>query len=101
MIPPASVLNEAQARDQIVAYLVDTHDLSFSGEWTDQGVSPSAGDRASRVFTSGPWVVEVEYAPAAPLVSSYHVTVDNLTEELRWEGDISARGAILETSFSG
>jgi len=34
------------------------------------------------------------------MVSSYHVAVDNLSEEIRWEGDVSYHGEIVEISFS-
>ena len=99
-IPPATILSEEQARDAVLEYLIDTYTFSSFGEWTDQGATATDADTALRVFTSGPWVVEIEYAPAAPLISSYQVTVHNNSEGIRWEGDISLRGEIVEISFT-
>ena len=92
----------AEARDAIIAYLVQTHDLSIFDEWTDAGYanSDTASAVTKRTFTSGPWVLRVEFEPAAPLVSKYHVIVDNLSEGLRWEGNISSHAEIEELSFT-
>jgi len=100
VILPASILSEAQARDAIMEHIIATYNLPSFGEWIDQGVSQTDADTALRVFTSGSWVVEVEFIPAAPLVSSYEMTVNNLSEGILWEGDISYHGEIVEINFS-
>jgi putative hemolysin len=100
VIPPGIILSEEQARDAVMENIVATYDLPVIGEWTDQGVSQTDADTVVRVYISGPWVAEVEFIPAAPLVSSYHVTVDNLSEGNHWESDISYHGKIVEKSFS-
>ncbi|MES0362248.1 MAG: DUF333 domain-containing protein [Anaerolineales bacterium] len=100
VIPPGTILSEEQARDAVLENIVATYDLPAFGEWTDQGVSQTDADTVVRVYVSGPWVVDVELIPAAPLVSSYHVIVDNLSEGIHWEGDISYHGEIVELSFS-
>jgi hypothetical protein len=100
VIPPASILSEEQARDAVMHYLVTTYDLPSYGEWLEQDISPDDTGLVKRVYTSGPWVVAIEYAPAAPLVPSYHAIVDNLSEELRWEGEISYHGEIDEIRFN-
>ena len=81
-------------------HIVAAYDLPGYGVWTDQGVSQTDADTVMRVFVSGPWVVEGELVPAAPLVSSYHVTADHISEGIRWEGDISYHGEIEEINFS-
>jgi len=101
--PPGTVLNTEQARDAVLEYLGKTYDLNISGEWTDEGFSHT-DDPASalswKTFTSAPWIVKVEFEPAAPLVSEYHVMVENTSEGIRWEGEITLRGEIEEISFS-
>jgi putative hemolysin len=100
VIPPATILSEEQARDAVLEYIIDTYTLPSFGEWADQGTTATDADMALRVFASGPWVVEVEFAPAAPLISSYHVVVSNNSDGIRWEGDISLRGEMVEISFT-
>ncbi len=99
-IPPATILSEEQARDAVLEYTIDAYTLPSFGEWTDEGMTATDADTTVIVFASGAWVVEIEYAPAAPLISSYHVTVDNNSEGIRWEGDISLHGEIVEISFT-
>ena len=100
VIPPGTILSEKQARDAVLEYIMDTYTLPSFGEWIDQGFTHTDADAMVRAFTSGSWVVETEFAPAAPLISSYHVTVHNNSEGIRWEGDISLHGEIVETSFT-
>ena len=98
--PPGTILNEAQARDAILEFIGETYDLPIFGEWTDEGFSHSGEATLLKVFTSDLWIVEVEFEPSAPLVSNYHVVVENLSEGLRWEGEITLRGEIEEIGFS-
>jgi hypothetical protein len=100
VVPPWSVLNTEQARDAVLAYLVQTYQSSFPGEWVDEGISPAGNGNALGRYSSESWTVLVEFAPAAPLVSSYHVIVENTTVGFRWEGNITGPGAITEISFS-
>ena len=48
------------------------------------------------VYTSEDWTVEVEFEPAAPLVSSYLVRVENPSVDFLWEGESTLRGEIEE-----
>jgi len=98
-IPPGTILSEGQARDAVVEYLSDRYILPSSNEWTDKGFIQTENDTVVRAYTSDSWVAEVEFAPAAPLVSSYQVTIYSDLEGVRWEGDISFHGDIVETSF--
>ncbi|MGB2895072.1 MAG: DUF333 domain-containing protein [Anaerolineales bacterium] len=100
VIPPGTILSEEQARDAVLEYILNTYTLPFFGEWVDQGYTHTDADTTVRAFASGSWVVEIEFAPAAPLISSYHVTVQNNSEGIRWEGDISYHGEIDELSFT-
>jgi len=97
---PGTVLNEESARDAVLDYLVTTYDLSEFGEWEDQDFSQTGNDTLLIVYTSGPWTVKVEFAPAAPLISNYLVTVESSADGFLWEGDITLRGEITEISFS-
>ncbi len=99
VIPPATILSEEHARDAVLEYIMDTYTLPSISEWTDQGFTHTNADATVRAFASGSWVVEIEFAPAAPLISSYHVTVHNDSEGIHWEGDISYHGEIDEISF--
>ena len=100
VFPPASIPNEAQARDAVLEYISKTFDLPTFGEWTDEGYSHTGDVTSLKVFTSDLWVVDVEFKLSAPLVSNYHVTVENLSEGVYWEGEITLRGEVKEISFS-
>ena len=98
--PPGTILSEDLARDAIVEYLGMTYDLNAVGEWIEEDFYHTADATMIRVFSSDPWLVKVEFEPAAPLVAKYHVTVENLSKGIRWEGEITLRGEIEEIYFS-
>jgi len=98
VVPPATILSEEQARDAVVDFLIDKFALPSSDEWIDKGMIQTESDTVVRAFTSGAWVADIEFAPAAPLVSSYQVTIYNDAEAFRWEGEISYHGDIVETT---
>ncbi len=100
VIPPGTILNEEQARDAVLEYAIDTYTLPSFGEWLDRGFTHTDADAMVRSFTSGSWVAEIGFAPSAPLISSYHVKVYNNSKGIRWEGDISLHGKIVEISFT-
>jgi len=100
VVPPWSVLDTDQARDAVLAFLVKNYQIPLIGDWVDEGLSQTGNDTVSIKYLSGSWTVVVEFAPAAPLVSSYKVIVENLTEGFRWEGDITGPGEITEISFT-
>ncbi len=93
---PGSILNDALARDGILEYLDGIHDLPEFGDWADEDYSQGENVTSVITYTSGTWSVVVGFEPAAPLVSSYHVTVENLVDGFFWEGDITLRGEISE-----
>lgn len=98
--PPGTILSEAQARDAVLAYLGEMYEIKQSDEWVEESFTTTENTTMLRVYTSGNWVVEVEFEPAAPLVSSYMVRVENPSEEILWEGKITLRGEIEEISIS-
>lgn len=100
VVPPGTILSIEQARDAVLEYIMDAYTLPSFGGWIDQGFTHTDADAMVKAFTSGSWVVEIQFAPAAPLVSTYHVTVHNDSEGIRWEGDVSYHGEIVEISFS-
>lgn len=100
VIPPGTILNVENARDGVTTHLIANYGLSSFGEWLDQGFSQTESPPVERIFTSESWVVTVIFEPAAPLVSNYLVTVENLSEGIRWEGEISIQGEIHESNFT-
>jgi len=100
LVPPWTVLNADQARDAAQAYLAEYHAIDTPVDWVDEGFSATENNTALKSYTSGSWIVKVEFAPAAPLVASFTVIVENPSEGIRWEGDISGPGEISEISFS-
>ena len=100
LYPPGTVLNEEEARDAILEFLGEMYGLTAFGEWADEGLTQNEDVTLTRTFSSDLWVVVVTFEPAAPLVPNYQVTVENTTEGIRWEGEITLRGAITEISFS-
>ena len=89
---PGTILDDELARDAVLAYLSDAE----FGKWVDDGYSQSGDGTNIKTFTYDSWTVSVEFAPSAPLVASYHVTVENSADGFAWEGDISLRGEISE-----
>ena len=100
VILPGTILSEGQARDAVVEYLSDKYTLPSSNEWTDKGLIQTENDTVVRAYTSGSWVAEVEFAPAAPLVPSYQVTIYSVLAGVRLEGEVSLHGDIVETSIT-
>ncbi len=89
---PGTILSDELARDAILDHLTDTE----FGEWADDGYSQSGNATSIKTFTYSTWTVSVEFAPSAPLVASYHVTVENSADGFIWEGDITLRSEITE-----
>jgi putative hemolysin len=100
VVPPWPILNTDQARDAILDYLIEVYDIPPFGSWIDEGISQTGNDTVERRYSSESWIIKVELVPSAPLVSSYKVIVENTSEGIRWEGNITGQGDISETSFS-
>ena len=78
--PPGSIPRPENTRDAVMQHLTAAYDLPGFGDWADQDLNPTDVDTVVEVYTSGTWVVAVEFAPAAALVGSYPVTADHLQE---------------------
>ena len=98
--PPISVTGPEQARDLALAYIAEYHDSYPPAEWVPQETPQTTAGATRFLYTSGPWVVSITAPASAPLVDSYQVTVDNLTEITRWQGQVSAWGAVTEQEFT-
>ena len=100
VVPPWSILDTDQARDAVLVYLLKTYDIPLIEDWVDEDFNQTGNGTVARNYSSESWTVLVEFAPAAPLVSSYKVIVENIVEGILWEGEISGQGEIMEINFS-
>lgn len=90
-----------QARDVIAAHVADLADLPLPvGEWSfhDQ-TQQSADEGATKLFTNGPWVVQVSAPAILTEPVEYFVIVDHISAIIRWEGQVDSYGNIVETDF--
>lgn len=98
---PYQILNAEQARDAALGYLDAKYDISAPLDWLDQGLSQAGDFQTAQQFSSGSWQVVIEFQPAAPFVSSYAVRVENSPLGLKWTGQVSGQGEIVQLSFAG
>lgn len=96
---PMEVLSPGDARDAAAAYIIAEYGWEQAGEWVEQSMTPIENAGVRHTFTSGPWVLTVDYYAAAPIVPGYHVVADHMTMVARWEGRISAAGEITEEAY--
>lgn len=96
---PFEVLSALDARDAVVAYIMANYGWEATGEWTEQSVIPLENAGIRQIFTSGPWVVQIDHYAAAPIVPEYHLIADHLKLIARWEGQIRADGKIVEEAY--
>lgn len=97
---PLKVLSPSDARDAAAAFINATYSWERRGTFTEQSSKPTENAGVLRIYTAGPWVVQVEYLAAAPIVSEYRVTVDHMSLVARWTGVVKADGQILEEEFT-
>jgi hypothetical protein len=83
-----------QGRDLVAGFVAQAYDLPLPDEWLEQRDSGSGASRVTTLFTGGPWVVRVSYAPGAPLIGEFEVTLDHLTAVMRWQGRVDSQGHI-------
>lgn len=96
---PMEVLSLGDARDAAIAYIIAEYGWEQAGEWVEQSMTPIENAGVRHTFTSGPWVLTVDYYAAAPIVPGYHVVADHMSLVARWEGRISAGGEITEEAY--
>lgn len=99
-IPPATIFSADEARDAVVAFLIETYDLTAPGTWETERPEPEESGIGLVIYTAEAWTVEVSFMPAAPIVSRYELVIDNTSASLHWEGEITSRGEITETQVS-
>ncbi len=99
-IPPATILSADEARDAVVAFLVETYDLTAPGIWETERPEAEEPGIGLVIYTAEAWNVEVSFMPAAPIVSRYELVIDNASASLHWEGEITSRGEITETQVT-
>lgn len=95
----SQVLSAVDAREAVVVFIIANHAWERPDTWVEQSTQPIENAGVRHTFTSGPWVVQVEYQAAAPLVPEYHVTVDHLSLVARWVGTVNADGEIFEEQY--
>jgi putative hemolysin len=100
VVLPWAILNPDHARDAALGYLYANYDISSPAVWIDEGNSRTGNTSISRQYRSGSWLAVVGFEPAAPMVSSYRVTLENSSVGLRWEGEIAGSGEIRQISFA-
>lgn len=100
VVPVSTILEAAQAREAVLAYLVTKNQtLSLPSVWVDGGMTQSVNNTVTQTYSSGDWTVQVIFMPASPIVISYNVIVENTVQGLRWEGEISSQAEIKEIRF--
>ncbi|MCJ7694404.1 MAG: hypothetical protein MUO40_03175 [Anaerolineaceae bacterium] len=96
---PLKVLSPADAGIAAVDFILEMYGWQSPDMWTEQTMQPIEKAGIRRTFTSGPWVVQVEYMAGAPIVPEYRVIVDNLNLVARWVGIVRADGEIVELEY--
>jgi hypothetical protein len=98
--PPAKVESPELARDQAVNYIQRKYGLSLPNQWTFIDTPQTMVGATRYHYTSDPWVVNVVAPASAPLASVYQVTVDNPSEKIKWQGEVTSQGTVTERSFT-
>lgn len=96
---PMQVLSSLDARDLAVDFIQSNYNWDAPGEWHAEPMQPIENAGIRQTFTAGPWVIQVDYLAAAPIVPEYQITADNMTLVARWTGSIKASGEIIEGSY--
>lgn len=94
--PPAKISSTDEARDAVVAFLVETFDLTAPDEWSVDLPIPEDPEIGLVIYTSGTWTVEVRSMVSEPIISKYELAIDNTSASLHWEGEITSQGEITE-----
>ncbi|QRN84533.1 DUF333 domain-containing protein (plasmid) [Chloroflexota bacterium] len=98
---PGTIKSVEEARDAVFAYLNQAYGTPILSNWSDEGSTQGTlNDHPTtvRTFSANSWVVVLEFEPTSPLVASYHVTVEEQSGSIDWEGNITLYGEITEGS---
>ena len=96
---PLAVLSVEDARDAAAAYIMETYGWSSPEVWVAQSPEPIENAGVQQIFTAGPWVIQVEFLAAAPIVPEYTITADHLNLSARWTGTIQADSTVIEAEY--
>lgn len=97
--PPLTFLDAAGAREAAIAYLRAryTEQAPPSGStWTEENTTPQnlLGSSSLR-YTSGDWVIDVQYPVVAPDSLVYNLEVNNQTSGFQWTGTVKATDGVV------
>lgn len=89
----SSILSSEQARDIVVKYLIEKHglDVEIPEVWMIEDLAPQLLGVEKTRYTSGDWVVIIEYAVVWKPV--YTVTVEK-GQDVSWKGKVDQSGAV-------
>lgn len=96
---PLKVLSVDAARDAAADYIIENYAWTDLEDWQESGQEPIENAGVRHTFTAGPWVIQVEYFAAAPIVPEYKIVADQLNMVARWSGTITASGEIDEQAY--
>ncbi len=88
------------AREVALTHLRENHGesappagLQWQGDYVEQGGMVGAG---AYQFTSGSWVVNIEYPIVAPEATVYSIELSSSDSSFHWQGQVDARGEVIE-----
>jgi len=99
MSEPLKVLSVEDARDAVADYLIENYAWTGLVDWNESETQPIENAGLRHTFTSGPWVIQVEYLAAAPFVPEYQITADHLNLIARWTGVVESNGEIVQEAY--
>ncbi|MGD0805258.1 MAG: hypothetical protein ABSA11_14440 [Candidatus Bathyarchaeia archaeon] len=101
LTPPSVILSPEEARDIAIKYVIQKFSVEGTSpnDWVVEDLTPKGllGSQKTR-YTSGDWVVTVEYAVVWK--PSYNVTVDN-GSEISWMGSVDQSGSLQTAKSTG
>lgn len=100
-VEPLRFVTHEEARDLVVAYLLEKFSLEAPGSWLLQDQTPQNLVGSSNfLYTSDAWVAHVSAPVVAPQHLAYSIEIDHVVSGLRWEGKVDAEGTITELTLS-
>ena len=96
---PLKVLSVEGARDAVADFLAENYQWSDLAVWCESSREPIENAGLRHTFTVGPWVIQVEYFAAAPVVPEYRIVADHLNIVARWSGTIKANGEVIAQEY--
>jgi hypothetical protein len=94
------VKSSLDARNAAVAAITTKYGWDLPDTWAEQPAQPIENAGLRQTYTSGPWVVQVEYYASAPFVPEYAITADHMSMVARWNGIVRADGSVEEMEYT-